>query len=385
MIKRDSFPDILRGFALFGIALVNIPLLAIDPVLHSEGADLTVFSNAAAAFTVMAFFQAKFYLLFSFLFGYSAHYVIKDSKANRGRWVGRSIGLVILGILHFSLLFFGDILFVYGLFGLLLLAFYFRKEKTLKVWAWVIYGITGLLFVAFSALTLIGEQLLAIKGKTIPELGNVDFSEVMTNTSFIDSISLRLELWLTAAPTGLLLQGPLVFAAFLVGVLAARNDSLGSGANPATMKKLVVWGFSLGLPLQLFSAYLFIQNAVAETYSYGMFLTAISINFLTAPILSAGFVGLLWLISQKFKLGILSSAGKYSLTIYLSQSVVFATLFSGWGFGLFAELGVLPVTLIAAATWLVLALLAQLVAMPGRKGPMETLLTNFSRLFERKQ
>lgn len=385
MIKRDSFPDILRGFALFGIALVNIPLLAIDPVLHNEGADLTVFSNAAAAFTVMAFFQAKFYLLFSFLFGYSAHYVIKDSKANRGRWVGRSIGLVILGILHFSLLFFGDILFVYGLFGLLLLAFYFRKEKTLKVWAWVIYGITGLLFVAFSALTLIGEQLLAIKGKTIPELGNVDFSEVMTNTSFIDSISLRLELWLTAAPTGLLLQGPLVFAAFLVGVLAARNDSLGSGANPATMKKLVVWGFSLGLPLQLFSAYLFIQNAVAETYSYGMFLTAISINFLTAPILSAGFVGLLWLISQKFKLGILSSAGKYSLTIYLSQSVVFATLFSGWGFGLFAELGVLPVTLIAAATWLVLAVLAQLVAKSGRKGPMETLLTNFSRLFERKQ
>jgi uncharacterized protein len=384
MIKRDSFPDILRGFALFGIALVNIPLLAIDPVLHNEGADLTVFSNASAAFVVMAFFQAKFYLLFSFLFGYSAHYVIKDSKANRGRWVGRSIGLVILGILHFSLLFFGDILFVYGLFGLLLLAFYFRKEKTLKVWSWVIYAITGLLFVAFSALTLIGEQLLALKGKTIPDLGNVDFSEVMTNTSYVESIGLRLEVWLTAAPSGFLLQGPLVFAAFLVGVLAARKNYLGSSANPSTMKKLAIWGLSLGLPLQLFSAYLFIQNAVAETYSYGMYLSAISINFLTAPILSAGFVGLLWLISQKFKLGILSSAGKYSLTIYLSQSVVFATLFSGWGFGLFAQLGVLPVTLIAAATWLVLAVLAHLVSKSGRKGPMETLLTNFSRLFERK-
>ena len=384
MIKRDSFPDILRGFALFGIALVNIPLLAIDPVLHNEGADLTVFSNASAAFVVMAFFQAKFYLLFSFLFGYSAHYVIKDSKANRGRWVGRSIGLVILGILHFSLLFFGDILFVYGLFGLLLLAFYFRKEKTLKVWAWVIYAITGLLFVAFSALTLIGEQLLALKGKTIPELGNVDFSEVMTNTSFVESIGLRQELWLTAAPTAFLLQSPLVFVAFLVGVLAARKNSLSSSANPSTMKKLAIWGFSVGLPLQLLSAYLYVQNAVAETNSYGMYLSAISINFLTAPILSAGFVGLLWLTSQKFKVGILSSAGKYSLTIYLSQSVVFATLFSGWGFGLFAELGVLPVTLIAAATWLVLAVLAHLVSKSGRKGPMETLLTNFSRLFDRK-
>ena len=385
MIKRDSFPDILRGFALFGIALVNIPLLAIDPVLHNEGADLTVFSNASAAFVVMAFFQAKFYLLFSFLFGYSAHYVIKDSKANRGRWVGRSIGLVILGILHLSLLFFGDILFVYGLFGLLLLAFYFRKEKTLKVWAWVIYVITGLLFAVFSALTLIGEQLLALKGKTITRLDTANFSAVMTSTSFIESIGLRQELWLTAAPSAFLLQGPLVFVAFLVGVLAARKNSLGSSANPSTMKKLAIWGFSLGLPLQLFSAYLYVQNAVADTYSYGMYLSAISINFLTAPILSAGFVGLLWLISQKLKLGILSSAGKYSLTVYLSQSVVFATLFSGWGFGLFAELGVLPVTLIAAATWLVLAVLAHLVSKSGRKGPMETLLTNFSRLFEGKK
>lgn len=385
MIKRDNFPDILRGFALFGIAIVNIPLLAIDPISHNEGADLTVFSNASAAFVVMALFQAKFYLLFSFLFGYSAHYVIKDAKANRGRWVGRSVGLVILGILHFSLLFFGDILFLYGMFGLVLLAFYFRKEKTIKVWAWVIYVITSLLFVAFSALTLIGEQLLALKGKAVPDLLTEDFSGVMTSASYIEAIGLRLELWLTAAPSAILLQGFLVFVAFLVGVLAARKNSLGSSANPATMKKLAIWGLSLGLPVQLFSAYLFVQNAVAETYSYGVYLSAISINFLTAPILSAGFVGLLWMISQKLKLGLLSSAGKYSLTIYLSQSLVFATLFSGWGFGLFAKLGVLEVSLIAATTWLVLATVAHIASKSGNKGPMETLLTKFSQLIGGKR
>ena len=165
MTNRDSFPDVLRGFALLGIALVNIPLLAIDPILHNEGADLSIPSNAAGAFIVMAFFQAKFYLLFSFLFGYSAHYVLKDSKENRGRWIGRSIGLVLLGILHFSLLFFGDILFLYGLFGLLLLVFYFRKAKTLKIWAWVIYIISALSFAALSALTLVGEYFLASKGQ----------------------------------------------------------------------------------------------------------------------------------------------------------------------------------------------------------------------------
>lgn len=380
---RDTFPDVLRGFALLGIALVNIPLLAIDPVLHNEGGDLTVFSNAATAFVVVALFQAKFYLLFSFLFGYSAHYVIKNSKENTGRWVGRSIGLILLGFFHFSLLFFGDILFLYGVFGLLLLAFYFRKDKTLKVWAWIIYGVSSLLSIGIAALTLVGEQFLALQGKVLSDLPVGDFSNVMTTTNFFDAIGFRLELWLFAAPAGLALQGPPVFVAFLVGVLAARRNALGSGVNPALMKKLAVWGICVGLPLQLFSAFLYVSNAKAETYSLGASLMSLSINFVTAPLLSAGYVGLLWLVSQKFKLTLLSSAGRYSLTIYLSQSVIFAILFSGWGFGLFAQLDVLPVALIAATTWFLLAVLAYVAAKAGRKGPMETVLTGFSKLFVR--
>ena len=380
---RDTFPDVLRGFALLGIALVNIPLLAIDPVLHNEGGDLTVFSNGLTAFIVAALFQAKFYLLFSFLFGYSAHYVIKNSKENRGRWVGRSIGLILLGFFHFSLLFFGDILFIYGVFGLLLLAFYFRKDKTLKVWAWIIYGVSSLLSIGIAALTLVGEQFLALKGKTLPELAAGDFSSVMTTTSFFDAIGLRLELWLSAAPAGFALQGPPIFVAFLVGVLAARRNALSSGVNPAVMKKLALWGILAGLPLQLFSAYLYVSNATAETYSLGASFMALSINFVTAPLLSAGYVGLLWLVSQKFKLALLSSAGRYSLTIYLSQSLIFAILFSGWGFGLYAQLDVLPVALIAATTWFLLAVLAYVAAKAGRKGPMETVLTGFSKLFVR--
>lgn len=380
---RDTFPDVLRGFALLGIALVNIPLLAIDPVLHNEGGDLTVFSNAATAFVVVAFFQAKFYLLFSFLFGYSAHYVIKDSKENRGRWVGRSIGLILLGFFHFSLLFFGDILFMYGVFGLLLLAFYFRRDKTLKVWAWIIFGVSSLVSIGIAALTLVGEQLLALQGKTLSEFATGDFSRVMTTTSFFDAIGLRLELWLSAAPSGFALQGPLVFVAFLVGVLAARRNALGSGVNPRLMKKLALWGLLAGLPLQLISAYLFVNNAVSETYSSGTYLLSLAINFMTAPLLSAGYVGALWLLSQKLKLALLSSAGRYSLTIYLSQSVIFAVLFSGWGFGLFDQLDVLPVALIAVATWLALAVLAYVAAKAGRKGPMETVLTGFSKLFVR--
>ena len=384
MTKRDSFPDVLRGFALFGIALVNIPYLSLDTINAAEGADLTQPSNAVAAFVVMALFQAKFYLLFSFLFGYSAHYVLKDDKSNRPRWVARSIGLVILGVIHFTFLFHGDILFVYGLFGLILTALYFRSEKAIRGWAKGIYIAISVLFAALSVLTYVGEMALSAQGKSLPdETFTSKLDAALQSGTFLETVGPRLELWLFAAPNGFLLQGPLVFAAFLVGVLVARKNGLVT-PNAALMKKLLVLGLTVGLPIQLLSAYLFVVNSTGVD-SLGLYLVSLSLNFLSAPLLSAAYVVLLWKISQKLKLGLLASAGRMSLTVYLSQSVVFSTLFSAWGFGLFAKLGVAEVTLIAALTWLLLAALSMVYLKFRNKGPMESLLSGFSKLFERKQ
>jgi uncharacterized protein len=385
MIKRDSFPDILRGFALFGIAMVNIQFFSISTFNGAEALDLTEPQSATVAFLVMALFQAKFYLLFSFLFGYSAHYVLKGEKSNRRRWIARSVGLVILGLLHLTFFFHGDILFIYGVFALLITLLYFRKEKTLKVWAWIIYIITAVLFVAISVLVYLGEVFLASKGKTFPSEESIDFLDVaLTSGGFLEIAAARFEFWLIAAGPAFLLQGSLVFVAFIVGVLVARKGGLGASLKPELMKRFAFWGLTVGFALQLLSAYIFIANEQAESYSLSLYLIAIALNFLTAPLMSAGLVGGLWLLSQKFKLSLLSAAGRHSLSIYLGQSLVFSTLFSAWGFGLFQELSLLSVVLIAAATWLILALVAKLNLRYTNRGPMEALLSNFSRLFERK-
>jgi uncharacterized protein len=385
MIKRDSFPDILRGFALLGIAMVNIPLFSISTFNGAESLDLMDPQNASVAFLVAALFQAKFYLLFSFLFGYSAHYVLKGEKSNRRRWIARSVGLVLLGLLHLTFFFHGDILFLYGVFALLLTFLYFRKEKTLKVWAWVIYSITVVLFMGISLLVYLAEVVLVSKGKSFPSQETIGFLDVaLKSGGFLDIAAARFEFWLLAAGPAFLLQGSLVFVAFIVGVLVARRGGLAASLKPELMKKFAIWGLTLGLGLQLLSAYIFISNEQAESYSLGLYLTAMAINFLTAPLMSAGLVGALWLLSQRWKLSLLSAAGRHSLSIYLGQSLVFSTLFSAWGFGLFQELSLLSVVLIAAATWLALALLAQLNLRFRTRGPMEALLSGFSRMFERK-
>jgi uncharacterized protein len=383
---RDSFPDILRGFALLGIALVNIQYFSVSTFNGAESLDLSQPENGSVAFVVWALFQAKFYLLFSFLFGYSAHYVLRGEKENRKRWIGRSIGLILLGAIHLSFFFHGDILFLYGVFGLLLVAFYFRKEKTLKVWSWIIYIVTALLFTASSALTFLGEAFLSSKGKTMPADLYIDTLDVaLASGDFFQIAAARVELWTIFAGQAFLLQGPLVFAAFLVGVLVARKDGLAEYLSPRLMKRYATWGLTLGLGIQLLAAYLFIESTQLETFGIGLYLTALTLNLMGAPLMSAGLVGGLWLLSQKLKLSLLSAAGRHSLSIYLGQSLVFSTLFSAWGFGLFQEVSLLGVVLIAVGTWLALALLAQANLRFRSRGPMEAVLSNFSKLFERKK
>ena len=117
---------------------------------------------------------------------------------------------------------------------------------------------------------------------------------------------------------------------------------------------------------------------------FGIFLAGAIPWFEAIGVVPVGIVGALWLLSQKFKFTTLSAAGRHSLSIYLGQSLVFSTLFSAWGLGLFQEISLLGVVLIAAATWLGLAVLAELNLKFRSRGPMEALLSNFSRLFQRK-
>lgn len=110
--------------------------------------------------------------------------------------------LIVFGVIHFSLLWHGDILFLYGVFGLNLLAFMFRKNRTLVVWAWVLWGVSLSLLAAVSLLTWLAEVTgVELEGFT----NNLD--AVMANGTFAEAITPRLELWTVGASGGVLLQG----------------------------------------------------------------------------------------------------------------------------------------------------------------------------------
>ncbi|TQR21732.1 DUF418 domain-containing protein [Psychrobacillus vulpis] len=141
--------DIIRGLALFGILLINVGAFKII----IEGDPLPDFSgiNGIIRTLIEIFVEKKFFSIFSFLFGVGL-YIFASRAENQGdkprlRMVRRLLALLLLGIIHLFI-FWGTILPIYSIVGLLLIPFYRTKISTLKKW------IVGMTIIYIVSLTL---------------------------------------------------------------------------------------------------------------------------------------------------------------------------------------------------------------------------------------
>lgn len=133
--ERISSVDALRGVAVLGILLINIqnfglPFAAyMNPTAYGGDGGL----NLAYWFANQIFFEGKMRAIFSMLFG--AGVVLMTARAEeRGGGIAvadiyyrRTLWLILFGVLHAYFIWFGDILYDYGLIGLAL--FPLRKTK----------------------------------------------------------------------------------------------------------------------------------------------------------------------------------------------------------------------------------------------------------------
>ncbi|MGE7622786.1 DUF418 domain-containing protein [Viridibacillus sp. NPDC096237] len=127
--------DIIRGLALFGILLINVGAF----IVITEGGALTDYSgvNGIISTSITILVEKKFFSIFSFLFGVGL-YIFASRAESRGdkpklRMVRRLLALLLLGIVHFFI-FWGTILPIYSIVGLILIPFYATKVSTVKKW-----------------------------------------------------------------------------------------------------------------------------------------------------------------------------------------------------------------------------------------------------------
>jgi uncharacterized protein len=377
-MQRDLAPDVLRGFALLGILVVNIQFMGLNSDQGARGEWTQGFANGSATFLIAALFAGKFYLLFSFLFGYSSNYVIQNNRSNRARWIKRCFVLIAFGALHFTFLWHGDIIFLYGLFGLLLTFFFFRSDRTIQIWTRIVFSVSAVFIALFGVLTIIVEYLLK-EDLGITTESSLDV--ILQNGTFLESIPARIEVWLLSISSGIFLQGGLAFAAFLLGLRLARSNFLSSPINKAANSRLMIKGLFFGLPIQVVAAAVLLRNEQAAEPSESIYLVALFISFVSAPLLSMFYVGVIRkLVEEKPHLVLwMMPAGKMSLTIYISQSVVTSLIFGPWGLGLFQALQTWQVFLLAFAIWLILSYLAAQWLKKFNQGPLEKLVSSLTR------
>jgi len=379
MIQRDIAPDVLRGFALLGILVVNIQFMGLNTVEGARGEWVSGFADGSATFIIASIFAGKFYLIFSFLFGYSSNYIIRDERSNRGRWVKRCFLLIAIGILHFTFLWHGDILFVYGLFGLLLIPFFFRADKTLKVWTRVIFIATLTLILLVAALVYVAEKFFPEESAQTALISDLD--NILKDGTFLEAIPARLEVWAIALVSGLFLQGGLAFAAFLLGLRLARSKFLSSPIDEEKNSKLIRRGLIFSAPVQILSAAILVRNEQSASPSEGIYLLALFASFVAAPLMSMVYVGVIRkLVQEKPHLvSWMMPAGKMSLTVYISQSILTSLIFGPWGLGLFQDLRTWQVLVLALAIWLLLVYLSAQWLKRFRQGPLESVVGTLTK------
>ena len=379
MKQRDIAPDVLRGFALLGILVVNIQFMGLSSAEGARGEWALGLVNGSATFIIASVFTGKFYLLFSFLFGYSSNYIIRGERSNRSRWVKRCFVLIALGVLHFTFLWHGDIIFVYGIFGLLLIPFFFRTDKTLKIWARVVYLVSSTIILLVGVLVYVGERYFPEESYQTPMDTKLD--QLLLNGTFLEAIPARFELWVYGVTTGVFLQGGLAFAAFLLGLQMARSQFLSSPIDTQKNNQLMKVGLLVGAPIQLLSAALLVWNEQKAEPSEATHIFALFVSFIAAPLLSMFYIGLVRkLVEEKTHLvSWMKPAGKMSLTIYISQSVITSIIFSPWGFGLFQEVQTWEVLLLAIGIWLGLVFFATYWLKKFQQGPLEAFMGALTR------
>ncbi|MEW1647177.1 DUF418 domain-containing protein [Streptomyces sp. NPDC091219] len=325
--------DVLRGFALFGILLVNAQLMAGPYTALGGGPDASG-ADRAAAWAVTA--TTTLYQLFSFLFGYS--FVLQERSGqpgggSAGRHLRRTAGLFGLGALHAVLLYSGDILMTYAVLGL------------------VLYGLRGLgpraalriavCLVAGLAVLLLGYGLLTV-ALTQPVTPARYAAEVAPSVTayrggFLSVVGARLG-ELPATMGANVLYAPDMLAAFLAGLAAARTGLVERrGRDRTWLKRVVVRWLPVGLAGGVVTA-----CCADGPLDSRWFLVGHAVSLLTAPALTASYAcGLLLLLGRVRPAAarVLAASGRMALTQYLSQSLVLALVFTGYGLGLYDRVG----------------------------------------------
>lgn len=338
--QRIHTLDIIRGFALIGIFIVNIRLMVSHNFLKVSFGEVPRYEGSSRIIDGLTtvFVEGAFISLFTLLFGIGFGLFMKSAEQKDCDAVHlfrrRMTGLLVIGLIHLFFIWLGDILTLYAISGFVLLFFYRMKVKTLVV--------TGTLFLTAFLLLLMSR--LTMPAAWLAEMRENGSAEISSATALYETAPSAE--WLTfrlfdESPDmfiGNLFLLPFTIGMFLIGFALSK-----AGVFQAVSKhrrlftRILAISLLFSIPL-IASLSLVYTGALTVPEGQGFLLDSLS----RATGISLAFVylsGLTLLIHhQKVPTVIgsgLSLLGRMALTHYVTQSIFTLTVI--YAFGLYGQ------------------------------------------------
>ncbi|MDI6099304.1 DUF418 domain-containing protein [Actinoplanes sp. NEAU-A12] len=369
--------DALRGFALFGILIVNATYFA--SAFHGSGLPDPAFGSTAdltVAWLVTWLFETKFYLLFSFLFGYS--FTLLRGFAQKAAFLRRLAMLFVIGACHAVLLFTGDILTTYAVLGLILLAAGGLKPRTAVLAAAGILAGVAAIYAALGWLIAWTEPNATLDAAAMTARAYRAAGQLAGDPAQV--IGAHLHDLPSTASLLLLFQAPAALAMFLLGLAAGTRNLLADPMRHRTALRLAQW---IGFPVGLAGSAVY-ADAAAHGAGTAYEAFAAAIDLVTAPLLAAAYAATVLRIfhtaAGRRVAAALAPAGRMALSNYLGQSVVLAVIFTGYGFALVGRLSPGTVVALCLALYAIQLALSAAWMRAYAYGPLEWLLRAATRL-----
>ena len=392
--------DVLRGFALLGILLLNIIGFGmLSPSYSNPGFDLAGASaiNVSSWIVVELFAEGAMRCLFSILFG-AGVVLFTDTKSG---WVHyrRTFWLLMFGLFNaYILLWSGDILVTYALAGAVL---YLARNRSAKALI-MIAGVLIILMSLLHAVTAYGlgeaekaqQRVLAAEANG-DESQRVDQEAALAWQEFtgdfeLDDAGAKAEIaartdsyssvfsWTADQNAGVYAFVLPIFlfwdalAMMILGMALYKTGVLQAARSRAFYIKLTIAGFGLGLIFNAYEAYRALSSDFAVMSTFAQMQPTYHFGRLSVAV---GYIGLLCLICRSDVLQAfttrLALVGRMALTNYLMQSLICAVIFTGLGFGLLGDWQRIELYGVVIAIWAFQIWLSAFWLQRYRLGPLE--------------
>lgn len=369
--ERIGSLDMLRGVAILGILVMNIYAFAMPFPAYSNpllmGGTETI--NIGTWFFTHILFDQKFLAIFAMLFGAgivltAARATAKGAKCTAS-FYRRQFWLVVFGAVHAYFIWFGDILFMYAIVGMIAFLFRNRSPRALTIIACCILPVAVVLgfgmgsqmekfqaeALEITALQEAGEVLSDEQEQALLEWDEQrafmapnaeDIAKDVTTHlgSYSDITAQRIPLAMMMQIFGLFFFGLWrVLGLMLLGMALMKTGVLAAGRSAGFYRTMMVVCYGVGLPLTTFSA--LDLNAHGFNPMYAMQVGS-SANYFGSIVVALGHIALVMLlIKTGFVQGLLrrfAAVGRMAMSNYLMHSLILTTVFYGYGLGLYGSI-----------------------------------------------